>query len=133
MAVANDMDGFQHGIVVARRLSLDDTFTRIQAGWGTQYDPQVVDALTVVLGRGAAAPVPPPARGPEREAHCTTLQAGMTLARDLVTPEGMLLIAADHSLQAHTIGRIQHFIAAGGLSDLKVYVKTEDPSIDEPG
>lgn len=125
VAVANDMDSLQHGIIAARRLSVDDALDLVLAGRGERYDPQIVDALLVVLGRGAAAPAPVAVAVPEREITCSALKPGMTLTRDLVTAEGMLLLASDHSLEAQTVGRIQRFIAAGGLSDLKAYVKPE--------
>jgi hypothetical protein len=52
------------------------------------------------------------------------------LARDLVTREGMLLLAADHSLEAQTIARIQHFLSSGAFEDFKVYVHPSVESVD---
>ena len=114
----------QHGIIAARRLSLDEARSLVKASQGERYDPQVVEALLVVLGRGPAPDLP--AAVPEQQTTCSALRPGMTLTRDLVTSEGMLLLAADHPLEAKTIGRIQRSLAAGGLSDLTVFAKPEE-------
>ena len=116
IAVANDLDSLQHGIITARRLSMDQALVIIQASSGERYDPQMVDALTAVLGRAPAAPEPAPAS--DVTIRCSSLKPGMTLSRDLVTDDGMLLLTADHSLEAQTIARIQNFLSVGGLGDL---------------
>lgn len=133
VGVASDIGNLQHGLYVARRLSLDEALQLVVASRGERYDPQVVDALTIVLGRGAADAVTPPERGPEREVYCTALRPGMSLTRDLITPEGMLLLAAGHTLEAQTISRIQHFIATGGLLNLKVHVKPVEQADGQSG
>jgi hemerythrin-like metal-binding protein len=128
VAVANDLDSLQHGIITTRRLSMDEALAIIQASSGERYDPQMVDALTCVLGRaGAVDSAQPPA---DRVVTCSMLQPGMRLARDLVTREGMLLLAADHSLEAQTIARIQHFLSSGAFEDFKVYVQPSVESVD---
>lgn len=127
IAVANDLDSLQHGIITARRLSMDEALVIIQASSGERYDPQMVDALIAVLGRTPAAPAP--VSVPDITIRCSALRPGMTLARDLVTDEGMLLLTADHSLEARTIARIQSFLSTGGLGDLQVSVR---PSSESP-
>ena len=131
IAVANDLDSLQHGIITERRLSMDQALVIIQASSGERYDPQMVDALTAVLGRAPAAPEPVPAT--DVTIRCSSLKPGMTLARDLVTEEGMLLLTADHSLEAQTIARIQNFLSAGGLGDLAVSVRPRAEVVDLPG
>jgi HD-GYP domain-containing protein (c-di-GMP phosphodiesterase class II) len=119
VAVANDFDGLQHGTIASRRLSMDEALRVIQDGNGKRYDPQVVEALTVLLGRAEGHAVP------EKTTSCASLRPGMQLTRDLVTPDGMLLLAASSSLEAQTIVRIRRFMAAGGLADFNVYVRSE--------
>lgn len=45
LAVANDYDGLQIGIVAPRRLSPEDARKMIASGRGKRYDPTVVDAF----------------------------------------------------------------------------------------
>ncbi|WP_168708605.1 bacteriohemerythrin [Hydrogenophaga sp. PAMC20947] len=118
VAVANDFDNLQHGITTARRLSMDEALRIIQASRNERYDPTVVDALTVMLGRSADADEP------EVATSCTALLPGMMLTRDLVTPEGVLLLTAHTALEAQTVARVRHFMAAGGLTAFPVYVRS---------
>ena len=78
----------QHGLISSRRLSVNEALQFVQDQVGQRYDPQVVGALLQVMGRSAEG------RGPERVVLSAELMPGMTLSRDLVTPEGMLLLAA---------------------------------------
>ena len=119
VSVANDFDSLQNGVIAARRHSLDEALQVIQGGKGSGYDPQVVDALAAVLGRadeGAA---------PELVTSCAQLKSGMTLTRDLVSPSGMLLLAAHNSLEDQTIARIRRFLGNDHIGDLTVYVRSE--------
>ena len=50
LAVANDYDGLQIGIVTPRRLSPEDARKMIADSRGKRYDPTVVDAFLAVLG-----------------------------------------------------------------------------------
>ncbi|WP_082877166.1 bacteriohemerythrin [Hydrogenophaga crassostreae] len=122
VAVANDFDGLQHGTITARRLSLDEALSVIQGSRGERYDPRIVDALSTLLGRSGGT------GEPEVVTSSAMLKPGMTLTRDLITPEGMLLLAAHNALEANTIVRIRRFLGAGGMSDLKVYVRPETVS-----
>ena len=117
VSVANDFDNLQQGVSTGRRLSMDEALRTVQSGSGERYDPQVVDALAVALGRSAAM------SAPEVTTTGGALLPGMMLSRDLVTPEGVLLLAAHTALEAQTVARVRHFMEAGGLSDFPVYVR----------
>jgi hypothetical protein len=56
----------------------------------------------------------------------------MTLSRDLVTPEGMLLLAADSPLEAGLIRRIQVYLGQAGHRPLQVHVRHEAQGGDMP-
>lgn len=121
VAVANDFDGLQHGIIARQRLSMDEALRIVQASRNERYDPRVVDALAMILGRSA------PVKDREVETTCAQLLPGMMLSRDLVTPEGVLLLAAYTSLEAQTVERIRSFLAGSDLTQFAVYVRpTED-------
>ena len=117
VAVANDFDGLQNGALISRRLSIDEALRVIQEGRGERYDPHMVDGLVALLGRSESSVEP------EVTTCCTRLKPGMTLTRDLVTPEGMLLLAAQNPLEAQTVERIRRFLGAGHIADLSVYVR----------
>lgn len=121
IAVVNDLDSLQHGTITARCLSMDEALVIIKASSGERYDPQMVDALIAILDRIPAAPAQ--ALTPNLTLRCSALKPGMVLACDLVTEQGMLLLTADHSLEARTISRIQSFLSIGCLGDLQVLVR----------
>jgi hypothetical protein len=126
LAVANDFDGLQHGLISSRRLSVNEALQFVQDQVGQRYDPQVVGALLQVMGRSAEG------RGPERVVLSAELMPGMTLSRDLVTPEGMLLLAADSPLEAGLIRRIQVYLGQAGHRPLQVHVRQESQGGDMP-
>jgi hypothetical protein len=123
VAVANDFDNLQQGVSTHRRLSMDEALSAVQDGAGERYDPQVVEALAVVLGRSGAASEPEVATSSE------ALLPGMMLTRDLVTPEGVLLLTAHTALEAQTVARVRHFMASGGRSELPVYVRPAENQV----
>ena len=117
VAVANDFDNLQQGVSVPQRHSMDEALAVIRAGAGECYDPQVVEALAVTLGRSEAASELEVATSSE------ALLPGMMLSRDLVTPEGVLLLTANTALEAQTVARVRHFLAANGRTAFPAYVK----------
>jgi len=118
LAIANDFDGLQHGGISPRRMSVNEALQFVQDQAGQRYDPQVVSALLQVMGRSSDV------SSPERVVQPAELTPGMTLSRDLVTPEGMLLLAADSPLEAGLIRRLQAYLGATERHQLPVYVRT---------
>ena len=121
VAVVNDLDGLQHGTISLRRLSMDESLKVIQDNKGVRYDPQIADALIALLGRAGTA------AEPEVATTCARLRPGMTLTRDLITADGMLLLAAHNSLETQTISPERYVVerhlcidttAAGGNASL---------------
>lgn len=123
VAVANDFDNLQQGVSTHRRLSMDEALSAVQDGAGERYDPQVVEALAVVLGRSGGA------SEPEVVTSSKALLPGMMLTRDLVTPEGVLLLTAHTALEAQTVARVRHFMASGGRSEWPVYVRPAEDQV----
>jgi len=50
------------------------------------------------------------------------LQPGMVLSRDLITPSGLLMLSAEHMLDARLIDKIRDFERKGGLQ-LRLFVR----------
>lgn len=118
LAVVNDFDGLQIGIVGSRRLNPEDAKKLVVDGRGKRYDPQVVDAFLEITGSVE--------KEHRNELAVTTaeLQPGMALARDLVSRSGALLLAADYLLDASLIRQIRDFEASEGVR-LTVYIRPE--------
>lgn len=118
LAVANDYDGLQIGIIALRRLGPDDAKKMIVDGRGKRYDPQVVDAFLQVMG-GAE-----PAAGGEVAVAAADLKPGMVLARDLMTRDGVLLLSAEYLLDASLIRQIRDYAESEGIN-VTVHIRTD--------
>lgn len=118
LALANDYDGLQIGILTPRQLGLEDAARVICEGRGKRYDPQVVDAFLAVIGR----------RETESKAESVLtadqLKPGMVLARDLLTRDGVLLLAGDYVLDVNLIRQIcDHAASDGGV--FRIYIRSD--------
>lgn len=118
LALANDYDGLQIGIVSPRRLTPEDAKKLIVEGRGKRYDPQVVDAFVGLSG------APEPERKPEVAVPVAELMPGMVLARDLMARDGTLLLAADYLLDMNLIRQIRDYAEAEGIS-FSVWIRND--------
>jgi response regulator RpfG family c-di-GMP phosphodiesterase len=116
LALANEYDGHLHGTLTGKRLNQDDAKRMILQGSGRRYDPAVVEAFIALSGK----PPEPPAD--EIAVPAADLCAGMTLARDLISPEGVLLLAAGYMLDDNLIRQIQGYERSEGTR-LILYVR----------
>ena len=108
LAVANDFDALQIGTLSPRKLKLDEAVAFIQQNRGKRYCPQVVDALVEVLGATETAV------STGNELSPSSLKPGMVLARDLVTRDGVMLLAADFVLDESLIRQLRELEATEG-------------------
>jgi len=120
LALANDFDGLQIGIVAARRLNPEAAKKMIVDGRGKRYDPLVVDAFLEITGSVEKER----SNNNEIAIPVSELKPGMALARDLVSRDGVLLLAADYLLDANLIRQIRDFEASDGVR-LIVYIRPE--------
>jgi response regulator RpfG family c-di-GMP phosphodiesterase len=110
LAVANDYDALQSGHLLPKALNEDGALKMIADGRGKRYDPQVADAFVALMGKAPQAE----SYGPEIELSPVKLKAGMVLTRDLVSREGMLLLAREYVLDESLITQIRHFEESEG-------------------
>lgn len=111
LALADTWDDLQSGHLSVEPLSPAEARTLIVRGRGTQFHPAVVDAFEQLLDAQAPKkPVPP------RSVAVADLQPGMVMAKDLVSPQGVLLLSADHVLTDDLICRIQQLERRLGLN-----------------
>ncbi|HJW57600.1 MAG TPA: HD domain-containing phosphohydrolase [Burkholderiaceae bacterium] len=119
LAVASDYDNLQIGALAQRRLRPDEAVTAIVNSRGKRYDPLVVAVFQdTILGRNVVEPPPGEAL------PVSALRPGMTLARDLVTRDGFLLLSAEHTLSERLIRQIVDFEHSSNES-FTVYVLVE--------
>jgi len=108
LALAVDYFNLQQGAMVQRHLRADEAKSLIINASGTRYDPHVVNAFRQVVDGGGGDE----AGGVEMLSG--ELVPGMVLARDLVSRDGLMLLAADHVLDARMIQQVQDFEAKSG-------------------
>jgi response regulator RpfG family c-di-GMP phosphodiesterase len=120
VALASDYDNLQIGILTRNRLAPAQAAALVQERRGTRYDPAVVAAFEEVTTGRSAAPEAP--RG--QALPVSALRPGMRIMRDLVTPDGSLLLSADHVLTARLIAQIADFETSSNLT-FTVYVRSE--------
>lgn len=118
LAVVNDFDALQIGTLSEKKLSVDEAKSILQQGRHKRYDAQIVDAFIDMLG----GPVPESTR--ELMVAAADLQPGMVLSRDLISREGVLLLAADYVLDALLVRQIQDFARREGIS-LTLHIRTD--------
>ena len=108
LAVANDYDAVQLGAISPKRASAEEALQYLRAGRGHRYDPAVLDVLDKLLGGAAKAEAGP------LPIQSDKLKPGMVLARDLVTRDGVLLLARDFIVDNNLIRQIQGFERSEG-------------------
>jgi response regulator RpfG family c-di-GMP phosphodiesterase len=118
IAVANDFDGLQIGSLSPRKLKQEEAIAFIQQNRGKRYCPQVVDALVDVLGATETA------ISIGGEVNPSALKPGMVLARDLVTRDGVMLLAADFVLDDSLIRQLRELEASEGTR-LSIAIRPE--------
>lgn len=103
LAVANDYDGLQLGTITQRRRSPAEAVEMIREGRGMRYDPAIVDLFLEVMGKTPAVE----AIGPVRRIGSAELAPGMKLAKDLVSPDGIMLLSKGYVLDALLVGQLR--------------------------
>jgi response regulator RpfG family c-di-GMP phosphodiesterase len=106
------------GTLAQRRFTPEDAAASIRRGAGSRYDGRVVDALLEVLKEPVEE---------ERDDRCITaleLAAGMVLSRDLVSPQGTLLLAAGYVFDARVVRQVREYAQREGAK-LMLHVRRE--------
>lgn len=102
LTLASDYDNLQIGALVQRKVLAQDARQIVYDSAGKRYDPSVVAAFRA-LNEGD--PVD------KRDQACTAkaLEPGTALSRDLVTADGLMLLSAEHVLDARMIAQVREF------------------------
>lgn len=113
-----DYDSLVTGLLAERCFSPEDAAASIRRGAGSRYDPRVVEAFLEVL----KTPLPEDACDREITAH--ELATGMVLARDLVSAQGTLLLAAGYVFDARVVRQVREYAQREGVR-LSLHVKKD--------
>ena len=118
LSVVNDYDGLQLGALSEKRMSADEAKALLVQSRGKRYDPHVVDAFIGLLGELTQEVVH------EKAVSHADLKVGMVLARDLVSREGVMLLAADFVLDVSLIRHIQEYAHRENHA-ITIYIRTD--------
>jgi response regulator RpfG family c-di-GMP phosphodiesterase len=105
LAAVNDYDGLTCGSLAEQVYTSEKARAALREGVHLRYDAQVVDALFAVLGEieaEARADVAVPV---------AELVPRMVLSKDLVSPQGVILLPAGHVFQAPLITKLRELSA----------------------
>jgi len=106
----------REGIKLSLYVKLDAA--AIRGGAGTRYEQAVVDAFEEVLSQL------PVTQATDRMVGAAEIQTGMVLARDLLGPQGTLLLAAGFVFDSRVVRQIREFAQREGIK-LSLYVKLD--------
>jgi len=115
LSVTCDFDSLQIGILAQRELTQAQALGVLRDGSGRRYDPQVVAALCALMQEAQEASTTFSQSSPELDCPVSDLKAGMVLSRDFMTPSGLLMLTAGHTLDDAVIARIRGFEHSLGL------------------
>ncbi|MBL8442871.1 MAG: response regulator [Zoogloeaceae bacterium] len=118
LAVTNDYDSLLLGTLTARPLTPTEARVFLNDNRGSRYDPTVVDVFDAMLTERKQTELE------ELQVRIMHLHPGMVLSRDVMHPEGYLLLLAGHMLDEHLIGQLAKIEKAGGRQ-IPVFVRND--------
>lgn len=116
LAVAEDFEELQLGWLSTKKLTEEEALKFIQGSSGKRYDPAVVAALPKAIEHLNATP-----KEGEVILHTAQLLPGMRVSRNLISPDGMLLMVHDGVVSDALIQHLFELKTTESI-DLNVYV-----------
>ena len=115
---ATDLDELMHGSMGASRIKIDQARQLLMGGIDTRYERRVVETLLEVMAEAEKAAQDDVLI----EAHA--LRPGMVLARDLMSNQGAILLAAGYVFDERIIRQITDFSRRQGVN-LTLHVRQD--------
>jgi response regulator RpfG family c-di-GMP phosphodiesterase len=116
LSVASDFNAAQSGRLSLKRYSPAEAQSLIRGGAGTRYEHSVVEAFELALGDE------PTEKPRDRPLAAHEVMPGMVLSRDLLSPQGTLLLAAGFVFDARVVKQLRDFGDREGVK-LDIFVK----------
>ncbi|WP_418318136.1 HD domain-containing phosphohydrolase [Piscinibacter sakaiensis] len=128
LSVCTDYDNLQIGMLAPRESTPKEALAVIVAARGKRYDPWIVDAFAELVADVAEnLTVADPAAPHEIVLSAGGLAEGMLLARDLVAPNGVMMLSAGFPLDSRLISKIAAFERSIG-EKLTIYIRKDEPA-----
>lgn len=120
LAVAEDMDELQMGLLSSQRMDTQQAAEFVQHGSGKHYDPKVVRALPAALLKMRVVPL-------DHECLLDShhLLPGQVVSRDLCSPDGMLLLAKGGQVSSRLVQHLRGLYEREKVS-FKVYCERRE-------
>lgn len=109
VGLAATYEGLMAGRLSERPHSAAQALLAIRQTAGMHFEPRVVEAFEALMASA------PPVEIDEREMSARDLRPGMVMARDLLSPQGTLLLAKGFTFDATVIRTIQELVARENL------------------
>lgn len=119
LSVSSDYHSAQSGRLSLKRYSPAEAQALIRGGAGTRYEIAVVEAFELALGDE------PTDKPQDRELQAHEVMPGMVLSRDLLSPQGTLLLAAGFVFDVRVVKQLREFAGREGVR-LRIFVKLAD-------
>ena len=119
-----DYENLLTGTLAERRFSPEDAIASIRRGAGSRYDGKIVAALLEALKQ------PLDDARDDRCISARELVAGMVLSRDLVSPQGTLLLAAGYQFDARVVRQVREYAQREGAK-LTLHVLREAVAVPQ--
>lgn len=116
LSISSDYHAAQSGRLSLKRYSPAEAQALIRGGAGTRYETVVVEAFELALGDE------PTDKPQDRELQAHEVMPGMVLSRDLLSPQGTLLLAAGFVLDYRVVRQLREFAGREGVK-LLIFVK----------
>jgi len=118
LGLVADYYGLQAGRLAEKRYTPETAAAAIRGGAGTRYEQAVVEAFEAVLSQLPAV------QPTDRMVSTAEIEPGMVLARDLLGPQGTLLLAAGFVFDSRVVRQVREFAQREGLK-MSLYVKLD--------
>jgi response regulator RpfG family c-di-GMP phosphodiesterase len=133
LAIADAYEDLQTGHILAERVSPEEARATLERGRGTQFAPLVLDAF---LGLFKQTQATLDDDDDTLLLRPEELRAGMVMAQDFLSQQGVLLLAAEHVLTTELVSRIRQLERRGGkailLSVRLAKTQPEAPATAQP-
>jgi response regulator RpfG family c-di-GMP phosphodiesterase len=116
LSVASDYYAAQSGRLSLKRYLPAEAQALVLGGAGSRYETDVVEAFELALKDE------PTEKPLDRELLAHEVMPGMVLSRDLLSPQGTLLLAAGYVFDLRVVRQLRDFASREGMK-LKIFVK----------